>query len=799
MIRLVLMFNFSRSNEYFLRKIIYYAFLILIAGCLSIVMQQKVGAIPSNVLDTLKTRSSTTNKVSPNSNLFILSNPSNNNISAHDFWHVMRIDAASGSVTKIELNAYHNGERAAKNATYRITATDVCNFINIGGSHDLTVEVNGKKVADINTNNSAAACNTFNNLSFKRPSDAGGPYILPNTPYYYNTITFRLNGPNITTGGEHRVRFRVEGPEKTRFSFTSGSEETEFGVVGGLTAPGFDASVGIPFGLSCSTNSPAFDKELRVYDPDPSFGDTYLFVMRRNRDDRADPTKWTKIPDDGESSYRYGASYHRNVTWQDGNRRWKITGAGSGGSVAKITIKELSPEYQYMFVYYNPYNPPPGDSPNGGNNPANNLLSFSLPGQSIFGQIGCRETDYRMTPHLDVQGPRTISYYANNFTARARVTKNPTSMPTDGTHPFRLTKAVFSTKPSNLANLGEVEEDTTQDPCTYIGAANRTSCTTVATGTYETDSATAYTSHANEIVPVGHYVCFIASVERPFSTGPANEWSHSNMECTVSGIKPKIQVRGGDSKANGIIETSTTDIIPTGSVFGSYGEYGVFSAGLNTRMGSGAQLANDRLTFSNIPTRGGFGALPLPIIARTNPLDYASQTLNSLDPITQAKVTIVRVSGDLTINGNLTYPSSVGSVGELRKVVIVADRIIITPNVTQIDPWLVALGPDGASGAISTCGGQNPADPTDVGVNGFLPTTNGSVLDSTMCERRITFNGPVITPHLYLYRTYDDTSGNPAETFNLRADNILSSYSGSSGITTPIATTGSVKELPPRF
>lgn len=147
----------------------------------------------------------------------------------------------------------------------------------------------------------------------------------------------------------------------------------------------------------------------------------------------------------------------------------------------------------------------------------------------------------------------------------------------------------------------------------------------------------------------------------------------------------------------------------------------------------------------------------------------------------QTRRTIV-VNGTLTITSDLEYANLASSIARIPRVVLVADNIVIDESVTRIDPWLVSR-----SGSISTCSEK-----------GFTSFASPGLLDSGQCGNQLVFNGPVIAPRVFLYRTHDTVNGEPAEIFNLRASNILSSYTGS-GTEDPVAITTSINEVSPRF
>ena len=141
----------------------------------------------------------------------------------------------------------------------------------------------------------------------------------------------------------------------------------------------------------------------------------------------------------------------------------------------------------------------------------------------------------------------------------------------------------------------------------------------------------------------------------------------------------------------------------------------------------------------------------------------------------------------MTIKGNIQYANNaLSSVSDIPQVVIIARNIIISPDTTQVDAWLVTTGKD-AQGSINTCGAVMAGSP--------------SSLNAGICNKQLTVNGPVVTNKLYLYRTAGSgtgkSAGDPAEVFNLRADAYIwaSGYSPGTGRLPTVST----KELPPRF
>ena len=112
------------------------------------------------------------------------------------------------------------------------------------------------------------------------------------------------------------------------------------------------------------------------------------------------------------------------------------------------------------------------------------------------------------------------------------------------------------------------------------------------------------------------------------------------------------------------------------------------------------------------------------------------------------------------------------SISQLPQMIIIADEIRVSPEVTNIDAWLIAgRGNKVGQGTINTCAGYSY-----------------NSLTASVCNQTLTINGPVFAGKLLLNRTAGAGSdlaspGNqatqsikPAEIFNLRADTFLWSY-----------------------
>ena len=334
-----------------------------------------------------------------------------------------------------------------------------------------------------------------------------------------------------------------------------------------------------------------------------------------------------------------------------------------------------------------------------------------------------------------------------------------------------------------------------------------------------------------EELPAGTKICYATSV-RPFSAAsPATSWRHGQPACAVVGKKPLVQVHGGDLKVGGVIRgassipdlssiVSTTNTVRGGKAYGSWVEYGITATGSVVNTASASGLAGgssetnqsdwSRLTFANTPEFGQFGVAqrPIPDISGSvvRPSDIAAAPrISGTVQITPATRGLRVANSDVTLSGytfaapgqsviiyapnsvvtiadNVTYGvTTLRSTEDIPQLIIIADTIRIQSNVTQLDAWVIASGD---TGIVDTC--------ADV-----------ARLSTSVCDRALTVNGPVVSKKLLLKRTAgsDDPSdtgrSSAAETFNLRPDAYLWAYSYSNSEDRVLTTHTS--ELPPRF
>lgn len=388
-----------------------------------------------------------------------------------------------------------------------------------------------------------------------------------------------------------------------------------------------------------------------------------------------------------------------------------------------------------------------------------------------------------------------------------------------------------------------------QAPCVAYFTAAGASCSIVNNGTGSEVFSVGLSNLAARAITAGDYevgtkLCFAFSVQPRASSVPSNpgsddQWANSAPVCMIIGKKPKVQIWGGDVMSGGIIQTSTSskNISGTTKMFGSWDEYAALAVGSISGIGSGAAFAGPGMSNStvckystlsftnsgnsascsaNLSAGGVIGnyaiGQSMPGVAASFPVNTADSSRNfgnnppTIDLSANDLQGIYRATGNVTINGggvgdvinkgqwivinaptaNVTINGNINytdetlmTIYQIPQVIIIANNINILGNVTNVDAWLVA------GGYINTCSSVNIAAP----------------LSASICNQKLTVNGPVMAQKLYLRRTFGsgvgNASGDPAEVFNLRADAYLWSMAraNSNGHVQTVKTI----ELPPRF
>jgi len=160
---------------------------------------------------------------------------------------------------------------------------------------------------------------------------------------------------------------------------------------------------------------------------------------------------------------------------------------------------------------------------------------------------------------------------------------------------------------------------------------------------------------------------------------------------------------------------------------------------------------------------------------------------------------VICSSQNILVNGNIINNGSWSNIEDMGQYIIMAPNIVISPSVTRIDAWLVAVNPNNPAemGAVDTCEGgsnsvrQHGADACNAG--GAIPGGPGNA--------GLVINGPVFASSMVTMRTAGAGSGNasidPAEIFNLRADTFLWAWAQSEQSGAIVTTF--TRELAPRF
>ncbi|MGC4190529.1 MAG: hypothetical protein QM589_04745 [Thermomicrobiales bacterium] len=427
------------------------------------------------------------------------------------------------------------------------------------------------------------------------------------------------------------------------------------------------------------------------------------------------------------------------------------------------------------------------------------------------------------SPDKSIVEPGDVVTVTNTVTNEGKDPSGPTS--------WRLTEMVFGPR-ATLSADDKKRRDNDLDPCASRSGAfpsdGRIRCRTSPgqekTNTVFNPGSPAASSYVYTIppdTPVGTRICFTASITPPTQAARRDTWRHSALQCVIVAKKPKMQVWGGDVRAGGTIDTSTSTI--GGMIYGSWGEYAALSNGQNTGFGSGsglnggnantAQSGWSSLTFANTNEASvcAFGCYGFTLSGSSLAAQFAGGAIGSLQgsvdintivpgrytahdltligtTLDVGKSIIIMADDPITIAGNIVYRDGpYRSARELPQVVLHAPTINIQGNVERVDAWLFAITDD-QKGLLNTC--VDTIAPGD-----FRLTT-------TICNTPLVVNGPVVADKISLRRTAGSdgptaSRGNPAEVFNLRADAYLWRSSYGSGQNT--ARTVYTKELPPRY
>lgn len=171
-----------------------------------------------------------------------------------------------------------------------------------------------------------------------------------------------------------------------------------------------------------------------------------------------------------------------------------------------------------------------------------------------------------------------------------------------------------------------------------------------------------------------------------------------------------------------------------------------------------------------------------------------------------SRTSVIYVKGTLTIDANFYYGEKLNngtclyhnqvyeSMHKMPQQIIIANKVIFNQRVTNYDGWVIA-------DTVETCN--------------VSATDKNNGISANSCNQQLTFNGPVITRYLHLYRTYgggsnstvwsvyDNNNNNkgivaaPAEIFNIGPETYLWSYQQATRYSQAFTTYQ--RELPVRY
>lgn len=298
--------------------------------------------------------------------------------------------------------------------------------------------------------------------------------------------------------------------------------------------------------------------------------------------------------------------------------------------------------------------------------------------------------------------------------------------------------------------------------------------------------------------PVGAQVCtnITATPGGRTNTGSLLGDRTSPQVCvTISGASsqpPLAYFLSGDVFANGNIRGAT--YTSGGITYGTHGDYAVIGNQQITDMGSKAGATSTALTFAAPAPLGNMNRIPLgppslnmlgtpfansgvTLSSFTSGVYSKSGDVNTTNSTNIDQNLVLYIDGNLTIGGDITVnDTAVLPASQLPNIVIVASgNIVINENVERVDATLISHG------TLKTCN---------------VPKTN---LSASVCDKKLTINGPVIAKNIALYRTNTSPTSahlGAAETIVYRPSALIAPYlqPTSGALTTEIE-----YELPPRY
>ncbi len=491
-----------------------------------------------------------------------------------------------------------------------------------------------------------------------------------------------------------------------------------------------------------------------------------------------------------------------------------------------------------------PFRANPGDIfLNPGQNELVNWNGFQIPANAAVGSTYCQHIGFfwtawdkpYATDKLDRQACAEVTY-KYNLIPTATVDRPVATVGEEVVFSFRVqNQGPTVSRPTDWAtNVRTVPPGTSPLPAQDNGpirlpfddSSVRTGQITYTAGFHPIDNGSAGGAMTKTITingQPGEKVCAsggLGNTNGLSTASPSITVRYSAETCVVIAKSPYVHFMGNDAWAGGGFSGACNNAakiqtvaktLDDGSVAGSAVEYAGFAQGRIINFGTANKALVDAagpfgktLTFSNFDSNnlGNYSVPPLrhcinDYVAKYDSLpatpggafDVAARSSGtwhysgniSLGGAMPAGVTqIYLVDGDVTITGNLPYPSNYNGLQQLPSLIVIAKgNITVQSDVTQMDGLFVTRG------NFTTC---NP------------PPGNLSV---SICNNQLVVNGAVVANRLNLLRTHgadgtDNTQRKrPAEVFNFNAEMYL--RNGLTGNNSNILRTVDQKDLPPRF
>ncbi len=454
-------------------------------------------------------------------------------------------------------------------------------------------------------------------------------------------------------------------------------------------------------------------------------------------------------------------------------------------------------------------------------NPATPSTGTQSSEQKCVSVTGPPPSAYELTPSVTVAsgvtaigGDATYAYSVSKTSATAS-----TSQSTD----FTVRQIVIAPGVELPAGMKTAHENASC--ATYTSMGPGITCNNVATLPARTFTSNTTASVGNHTLSLASYspgtqICRVLSID-PKNQSPKPNSRDSIPSCTMLAASPYLGVVGGDVFAGGGMSQETcTDLGQfRGSSLqgvGSFGEYGTLSVGGIENIYSSGTLVSpikNHLMFANSSLPSGAKGTGGYYVDRHCIDNYADMyktlrdaigtttwvggslnTANRLNVITApltlggetlalGKNVIIYAPGQtVTLTGNIDYANGALSFAQVPSLIIIAERINVTANVTSL------TGVFYARGIFHSCieAGDNPN------------TNKEAIKMGGTCKNPFRVNGSVITTKLVTPRTHGGLSGSaPAEMFVHRPEVYLSTFEQSSSPTG--ITTDFTQELPPRY